>query len=264
VKEFRSMLTRRDALQILGCALASIPFRSFAQDRPGGTTFLVDTYDTLAGVATAVDVIRELQLPGPLAVRLDSGDLADLARRTRRFLDDAGLGEVRIFASGGLDEYEIERFVRESVPVDALGIGTQMGVSGDAPSLDSAYKLVAFGGRSVMKLSEGKVTLPGAKQVFRLPSPHGDVIALRSEDPPPDAEPLLEVVMRGGKRERASDRLEDARARFEADLERLPAEALDLHEPRPPVVRCSPALEELAARLASELRAAHRPPVHSP
>ncbi len=231
-------------------------FRAFAQDRPAATTFLVDTYDTLTGVASAVEVMRELHLPGPLAVRLDSGDLDDLAWRTRRLLDDAGLAGVRIFASGGLDEFDVARFVRESVPVDAVGIGTRMGVSADAPSLDSAYKLVAFGGRPVMKLSEGKKTLPGAKQVFRLPSPDGDVIALREEPLPVGAEPLLEVVMRGGQRVAPSGRLDDARARFEADLARLPAAALDLHEPRPPAVRSSPALERLATCLESELCAA--------
>jgi nicotinate phosphoribosyltransferase len=230
-------------------------FRSFVQDRPGATTFLVDTYDTLSGVASAVDVIRAMRLPGPLAVRLDSGDLDDLARRTRRLLDDAGLADVRIFASGGLDEFDVARFVRDSVPVDALGIGTRMGVSADAPSLDSAYKLVAFEGRPVMKLSEGKATLPGAKQIFRLPPPDGDVIALREEALPPGAEPLLEVVMRGGERVGPATCLDDARARFEADLAHLPVAALDLHEPQPPVVRSSPALERLAVHLASELRA---------
>jgi nicotinate phosphoribosyltransferase len=194
-----------------------------------------------------------------VGVRLDSGDLAHLARRTRRLLDDADLPDVRIFASGGLDEFDVERFVRDGVPIDALGIGTRMGVSADAPSLDSAYKLVAFDGRPVMKLSEGKVTWPGAKQVYRFPPPGGDVIALRDESPPPGAEALLQVVMRDGQRLGPPDSLTSARARFEADLARLPIEALDLRQPHAPVVRCSRALELLATRLESELRGRREP-----
>ena len=96
-------------------------FRAFAQDLPERTTFLVDTYDTLTGVATAIEVIRELGLSGSLGVRLDSGDLVALARDARRMLDEAGLPQVRIFASGGLDEYDLERFVAEGAPIDAVG-----------------------------------------------------------------------------------------------------------------------------------------------
>lgn len=143
-------------------------FRAYAQDRPAARTFLVDTYDTLDGVRTAIDVIRELGSAGPLAVRLDSGDIAVLARQTRRLLDEAGLAHVEIFASGGLDEYDLERLRRDGVPVDAAGVGTKLGVSADAPYLDSAYKLVAYGDRpAVPVLADALVPLVPTRYAWR-------------------------------------------------------------------------------------------------
>ena len=119
-------------------------FTAFAEDFPGKTTFLVDTYDTVRGVAAAIEVARRLRLPGPVGVRLDSGDLAGLARSARGLLDDAGMPDAQIFASGGLDEYAIAGLAARGAPIDAYGVGTKMGVSADAPYLDSAYKLVAY------------------------------------------------------------------------------------------------------------------------
>lgn len=133
-------------------------FRAFASDFPGNAIFLVDTYDTLGGVRAAIDVIDELGLAGPIGIRLDSGDLDALARSARHMLDDAGLGRAKIVASGGLDETDIARLADHGAPIDVYGVGTRMGVSADAPSLDSAYKLVAYEHRPVMKLSEGKAT----------------------------------------------------------------------------------------------------------
>ncbi|GAB3355223.1 nicotinate phosphoribosyltransferase [Micromonospora halotolerans] len=126
-------------------------FRAFAADFPTNPIFLVDTYDTPAGVRAAVDVIAELGLTGPVGVRLDSGDLGALARQTRAILDDAGLRQATIIASGSLDETVIAGLVAQGAPIDGYGVGTKMGVSYDAPSLDSAYKLVAYGGRPVRK-----------------------------------------------------------------------------------------------------------------
>lgn len=225
-------------------------FRAFAEDFPTRATFLVDTYDTLNGVRTAVDVIRDLDLTGDLGIRLDSGDLDALSRRARGILDDAGLGHVRIFASGGLDELSIHELVRGGAPIDAFGVGTQMGVSADAPSLESVYKLVRYGERPVLKLSAEKATLPGEKQVFR--GEDGDVLGLRDEPVPQGTRPLLEPVVRAGRRTRPPKPLDECRARFEADLAGLPAAALDLRTPRAPTARVSEAL----SRLGDESRAA--------
>ncbi|HET7235122.1 MAG TPA: nicotinate phosphoribosyltransferase [Actinomycetota bacterium] len=218
-------------------------FRTFARDLPTRTTFLVDTYDTLNGVRVAMNVIRELGLREHLGVRLDSGDLLELSRQTRALLDDAGLPEVRIFASGGLDELELDRLVRAGAPIDAFGVGTRMGVSADAPSLDSAYKLVEYDGRPMVKLSENKATEPGRKQVFR--GPAGDIVGLRDEPLPEDHEPLLVPVMREGERTGPRRTLETARSLFRADLEHVPEAARRLVEPVPPEPSTSKALDRL-------------------
>ena len=114
-------------------------FRSFAEDRPDQITFQVDTYDTMTGVDAAIEVINRLGLGDAASIRLDSGDLEALARSSRRRLDDAGLGRVRIFVSGGLDEYAIEHLVSAGAPIDAVGIGTRLSASAESPTLDSVY-----------------------------------------------------------------------------------------------------------------------------
>lgn len=229
-------------------------FRAFAEDFPHRTTFLVDTYDTPNGVRTAIEVIRELSLEEPLGVRLDSGDLAALSAEARRLLDDAGLGHVRIFASGGLDELDVDDLVRRGAPIDAFGVGTRMGVSADAPFLDTAYKLATYAGRPVLKLSPGKVSSPGAKQVHRLAE--SDLIALRDEPPPDESEALLVPVMRGGRRVEPAPApagaVVAARARFEADLANLPDGPRDLREPRP----VEPLVSESVRALSEKARAA--------
>jgi nicotinate phosphoribosyltransferase len=205
-------------------------FRAFVAQYPD-TTLLVDTYDTLEGVNKVIDLSRELEDRFDVsAVRLDSGDLGELAREARRRLDAAGLTRVKIFASGGLNETEIDHLVRTGAPVDAFGVGTDLGVSRDAPSLDIAYKLVEYAGRGRLKLSTGKVLLPGAKQVFRREMgglATGDVIAGRGERHP--GRPLLERVMRDGAREPSGHvSLNDARSRCVQELTRLPMHLREL------------------------------------
>jgi nicotinate phosphoribosyltransferase len=223
-------------------------FRRFAAVYPD-TVLLVDTYDTLAGVRKVVALAREL---GPAfrvrAVRLDSGDLAELARGSRRILDEAGLRSVEIFASGSLDEHEIAAMLADGAPIDGFGVGTKMGVAEDAPSLDIAYKLVSYAGLGRMKLSTDKTTLPGPKQVFRLEEEgeaRGDIIGARGEESP--GRPLLRRVMAGGKRTaEGRDDLEVARARAGDEMARLPSRFRGLAPADPPYgVRIS---ERLAKR----------------
>ncbi|WP_264202650.1 nicotinate phosphoribosyltransferase [Streptomyces bambusae] len=224
-------------------------FRAFARAHPGPVTLLVDTYDTDAGVATAARVLAGLRRGPGCAVRLDSGDLGRLAHRARARLDAAGLPDVKIVASGGLDEYAIDTLLSGGAPIDVFAVGTRVGVAADAPYLDAAYKLVAYDGRPVMKLSSAKVTSPAPKQVYRWAG-RPDVIALRDETPPPDADPLLCTVMRGGRRTGPADTLAAARTRFEADLGMLPHEALRIRGPRPP----HPDPSERLSRLTDEVR----------
>ncbi|MFF0752773.1 nicotinate phosphoribosyltransferase [Streptomyces sp. NPDC004267] len=221
-------------------------FRAFARTHPGPVTFLVDTYDTGLGVATAARVLADLGLGPGCAIRLDSGDLGAQARGARAALDAAGLGDVRIIVSGGLDEYAVDRLVRDGAPVDAYAVGTKVGTAADAPYLDAAYKLVEYDGRPVMKLSAAKATAPGPKQVFRGPGAR-DVIGLANEEPPGGTEPLLLTVMRGGLRTGPPDTLAAARARFEADVAALPEEARRIEDPVAPVPEVSARLAALTA-----------------
>ncbi len=221
-------------------------FRAFAEDHPNRTTFLVDTYDTLEGVRHAIDVIGEMGLDEDLGIRLDSGNLDQLARDARKLLDHAGLGHARIFASGGLDEFEIDELVRGGAPVDAFGVGTQLGVSADAPYVDSVYKLVEYEGRPVLKLSAAKATAPGRKQVWR--GPKEDVLGLRDEEAPgPHHRPMLEPVMRGGRRLARDPTIDEMRARFADDLAALPHKAKRLSRPEHVIAHRTEALAALTA-----------------
>jgi nicotinate phosphoribosyltransferase len=222
-------------------------FHAFAVDFPESAVFLVDTYDTVAGVRAAIDVAHELGLPGgSVGVRLDSGDLAGIAARTRRVLDQAGLAEARIMASGGLDEFALARL--SGAPIDLYGIGTRLGVSADAPSLDSTYKLVAYAGRPVLKLSPGKATVPGAKQVFRGAAGVPDVVGLRDEPIPPQRRRLLVPVLRAGRRLAPAEPLATAADRLRTELAAVPEAARRLHRPTPVAVRQSAALLALTER----------------
>lgn len=211
-------------------------FRQFSEQYPE-TVLLVDTYDTTAGVRRVVRLADELgkdfQVRG---IRLDSGDLGSLARKTRAILDDAGLTNLAIFVSGGLDEGSIRDLVtRNEAPIDGFGVGTKMGVSEDAPALDSVYKLVSYDGKGRMKLSAGKATLPGRKQIWRQ-SENGtaerDVIGLAYEVRA--GRSLLKTVMKGGTLldHQLSD-LEESRRRASRLRDRLPGRirALDPAEP---------------------------------
>lgn len=176
-------------------------FRAFARAYPDDAILLVDTYDTIEGTRRAIAVARELAAAGHRlrGVRLDSGDLLTLSREVRALLDEAGLREAMVFASGGLDERGIAELRAAGAPIGGFGVGTKMGVSADAPFLDMVYKLVELEGRPVLKLSEGKATLPGRKQVWRV-SEGGvavqDILGLEGGDA--DGEPLLVEVMRDG------------------------------------------------------------------
>jgi nicotinate phosphoribosyltransferase len=237
-------------------------FRQSASVYRGCLTLLVDTYDTIAGVRRAIQVAHEQERAGGTrveAIRLDSGDLSDLAHRTRRMLDEAGLGYVRIFASGGLDEYELRRLESAGAPIDGYGIGTRLGMSADAPVIDMAYKIVAYGGRPCLKLSAAKATLVGPKQVWRRRSRGGgfveDLVAGRDERAPgPDWEPLLQPVVTQGHTA-PLPALRELRVRHQREMQSIPREllGLEVHEPAYPV-RLSQSLEERQSRAVEEVR----------
>jgi nicotinate phosphoribosyltransferase len=229
-------------------------FRAFARAFGSATVLLVDTYDTHRGVEHAVQVASEYRRQGIeiQGVRLDSGDLADLARHARGRLDEAGFGDAKVLVSGGIDEYEIHRLLEtEQAPIDGFGVGSALGVSRDAPVLDSVYKLVAYDGRPVRKTSTGKEIWPGAKQVWRPPDWAHDTLAL-ADEPAPDAEdrPLLAEVMREGRRTEPGGRtLREANQHFEQEWAVLPARLKDLDAAPEHPLTVSSRLRQLASDL---------------
>jgi len=234
-------------------------FRAFAEQYPE-TILLVDTYDTLDGVRKVIDLAEErgedFRVRG---IRLDSGNLGELAAEARRLLDAAGLTDVQIFVSGGLDEHRIAELLDRGAPIDGFGVGTKMGTAADQPALDSAYKLCGYAGRPRMKLSADKSNLPGRKQVVRQyenGTAVRDVIATEQADRHAGA-PLLERVMADGERTDAGATrpLDALREHADARRSELPdrLHALD-RAPEGYEVALSDAMEERLERTRAELR----------
>ena len=201
-------------------------FRAYVSSFPHSSILLIDTYDTRAGAHNAVRVAKEMADRGErlIGVRIDSGDLAEQARAVRRILDLANLREVKIIGSGGLDEHDLSEFSAANVPFDSYGVGTKMGVSADAPWTDISYKLVEYDHRPALKLSTGKASCPGRKQVFRLRDGQGqfsrDVIGLREETL--GSETLLKEHMRDGRLLEPHPSLMECREAFAEDFAALP------------------------------------------
>lgn len=228
-------------------------FRVFARHYPG-TTLLVDTHDTLEGVRKVIEIMHEEPAVGVKAIRLDSGNLGELAKGARALLDEAGHDDITIVASSGLDEHKIQTLLEDGAPIDAFGVGTQMGVSADAPVIDLSYKLVEYAGTPRIKHSPGKINLPCRKQVYRQLDAQGryagDIIALRDE-PDIAGEPLLRPLVRSGDLSVEEMRLADgARERTKASLDRLPGALRELAPGEADYpVSLSPGLEALSRRL---------------
>lgn len=211
-------------------------FERFARSLPGNVILLIDTYDTEAAAHKVVRLAPQLARDGIAikGVRLDSGDLAEHAFNVRRILDEGGLPYVTIFASGSIDEYVINKLLRQKAPIDGFGIGTHMDTSADAPYLDCAYKLVEYAGKARRKRSEGKTVWPGAKQVFRSYDQEGrmsgDILSLDRERG--GGEPLIRPFMKAGRSLCAAEPLDKLRQRALAETGRLPP-ALQSIEPAP-------------------------------
>ena len=224
-------------------------FEVFAQASPKNVVLLIDTYDTEAAARKVVDLAPRLAERGIVikGVRLDSGDLADHARKVRRILDDGKLKDVQIVVSGGLDEAELHRLVGSGAPIDTFAVGTHVTVSDDAPYLDCAYKLQEYAGTPRRKRSEGKATWPGRKQVYRFYDAMAridhDVLTL--VDDPHDGQALLQPVMRAGKRLAPDAPLTTMREHAAGQLSRLPDHVRQLTNASVNVV-VSDALRDLA------------------
>ncbi|MFY9602684.1 MAG: nicotinate phosphoribosyltransferase, partial [Pseudolabrys sp.] len=227
-------------------------FENFARARPEGVILLIDTYDTEAGARKVMELAPKLKADGIAirGVRIDSGDLAAMAKKVRGILDAGGLKDVIILVSGGINEDVLQTMMAEKTPIDGYGIGVNLDASIDAPSLDCAYKLQEYAGKPRRKLSEGKVTWPGRKQVWRSFGAdgrmRGDVLSL--ENDVQTGETLIEPVMRGGKRVAPAPTLAQIRERATRELTRLPEPLRKLETGFDYPVQISKALGALAAQ----------------
>lgn len=224
-------------------------FEHFALAQADNVVLLIDTYDTEAGARKVVQLAHRLRERGIAikGVRLDSGDLADHARKVRSILDAGGLPTTTIFSSGSIDEYVLQSLQAAAAPIDGFGIGTHLDTSNDVPYLDCAYKLQEYAGVARRKRSEGKATWPGRKQVFRRLDAAGllagDVLSLEGDVQTGTC--LLQPVMRDGKRLMPGPSLSQLRATASASLASLPA-ALRRLDPAPAYrVQIAPALIDL-------------------
>ncbi len=226
-------------------------FRDFAEIRPKNCVLLVDTYSTLkSGLPNAITVAKEMESRGEqlLGVRLDSGDLAYLAKKTRQMLDEANLRYVKIVASNQLDEYVIKSLKEQGAPIDIFGVGTNLVTGKPDAALDGVYKLSEYNGEPRIKLSENiiKISLPSKKQVYRMLDKNGmfygaDAVALSSEDKVMEMEhlydaskrldlksfsheALLEKVMDKGKKVNPSKSVTEIAAYSKSRLAKLPEE----------------------------------------
>jgi len=228
-------------------------FFAYADTFPDHSIFLIDTYDSVEGARHAAAVAKEMQKKGHtlIGVRLDSGDMAGLSREVRKIFDDAGLYDVKIFASSGFDEFKIAKVISEGALIDAFGVGTKVGVSADAPFVDVVYKMVRFKGRDVRKLSPGKVTLAGEKQVFRKSDQNGryseDIIGQRDEIIA-EGKPLLEKVMGNGKILRSHPQLQMLQEKFKENFAALDDRYKSIQDHNAYPVKLSRRIQDLQKR----------------
>jgi nicotinate phosphoribosyltransferase len=233
-------------------------FENFARSRPEGIILLIDTYDTEAGARKVVQLAPKLKADGIAirGVRIDSGDLAAMAKKVRGILDAGGLNDVIILVSGGINEDTLQTMVATKAPIDGYGIGVNLDASIDAPSLDCAYKLQEYAGRPRRKLSEGKVTWPGSKQVWRSYGADGrisgDILSLENDSQAGD--PLVAPVMRAGKRLTPAPTLAQIREHAARELARLPEPLRKLETGTAYPVQISKALNALAAEIDAKTR----------
>src|SRR5499427_8839366 len=230
-------------------------------------TLLLDTFDPRAAIHTAVEVAHEARdrLGHVLAaVRLDSGDLAADARYVRDALDRGGLHEVRIAASGDLDEFLITDLLDAGAPIDSFGVGTSLGVGAgsverdiEGAALGGVYKAVFCtderGGHPKLKVAGEKSTWPGVKEVYRLGTFESDVIQLADEPKPPNAERLLKPVVVDGEIVPGSlPPLSEIWEFAQANLRRLPDEYRQIVSPRHYSVRISDGICQMRDRALAD------------
>ena len=242
----------------------AVAFERFAHARPQDLVLLLDTYDTEAAARKVVALAPRLKEAGITirGVRLDSGNLIGLSKKVRRILDDGGLTDATILASGGLEENQLMAMARANAPIDGFGIGTSLTTSSDAPALDCAYKLQEYAGLPRRKRSAGKATWPGRKQVWRRYERDGRMAGdtLSVENDNHNGELLIHQVMRAGKHLTPLPTLTEIRAHAARELERVPGPLRELKLGATYSVQIGEALVDLAADFDRHLSQQERKP----
>ena len=232
-------------------------FWNFATSHPQNCVLLLDTYDTERATNRVIELAEKLRDKNITirGVRLDSGDMIALSKKVRTLLDHAGLQEVRIIASGDLDEYKLQAFRDPDAPVDGFGIGSRLTTSADVPYFNCAYKLVEYNGLGRRKLAEKKVPWPGRKQVFRQfrgdSHMHRDILGLEGEQQA--GVPLIHRYMQDGKRAAELPGLSATRKYLLSQLGQLPAD-IDIPGHGYPVIpsqRLQDYADEVSKRMAA-------------
>lgn len=229
-------------------------FQAYQRVFPNNTILLIDTYDTIEAARKVKDVGGKI-----IGVRIDSGDLFQDSITARKVLDEAGLREIKIFASGDLNEYKIESLIKQGAPIDIFGVGTELVTSYDDPALSVVYKLVEVARNEKMystkKTSEGKISYPWRKQVYRFEE-NGlythDLLAKFDEPPPAVGHPLLQCYMRNGSLVEDVSDLVQIQERTLQEVNQLPAELRRITETAAYPVEFSKALREGLQESASE------------
>lgn len=233
-------------------------FINFSFARPLDLVLLIDTYDVRKAINNIVSMqpVLNKNCISINAVRIDSGNLKRVAKEVRKMLDQAGLPDIKILASGNLDEYKVQDCLAKQAPIDGFGIGTLMSTSADAPYLDCAYKLQEYAGIARRKRSTGKSTWPGAKQAFRQQAVNkkylNDKIGLKDENV--EGSPLLVKVMEAGERLVPADSLETIRIRFKENLAYLPDDLYSFNKHHNYPVTISSSIRTLAKEIDSVLK----------
>ncbi len=231
-------------------------FERYQQIFGKDATFLIDTYDTVQGAKNAMAVSDDFK-----AVRIDSGDLGQEAKKIRKLFDENGYPRVKIILSSDLNEYKIEKMVKDGTPVDFFGVGTQVAVSFDAPTLQGVYKMVEIEEQGVQqfraKFSSRKVTLPSRKQIWRYKDQQDniiyDLLAMVSEDYSHEAKPLLKAYILAGLQVKKNKTVAEAREILRRNLAEIPVEMLSLTEKKQYPIKISAKLEALANRIKHDI-----------
>ncbi len=228
-------------------------FESYYDIYEENSIFLIDTYDTEKAAQKCSQFGNNIR-----AVRIDSGDLIEHARKVRKILDDNGCEKVLIVASSDLNEYKIKEIIEKKAPIDAFGIGTELATSRDDPTISGVYKLMEYNYKPRIKISEEKITYPGIKQVFRFYGKNGmfkeDLLTLEDEQASPNSEPLLIPIMKSGKLINELPNLEEIQQYYLENIKKLPESYKKLKEVRLFKLKVSKKLDDLTKMLKEKYK----------